>query len=271
MSKSSISIITAVFFLSIELGLAEEMIQPQRIIHCPTAGILPRGTFALDVSVYPNGSIGLPGSGMQFGLVMGVLNRFNIGVSYGGDGIIGREAPVFNPHAGVLVKYRLFEETYFWPAFAIGYDHQGCGGIDQGYNGYIFKSPGFFLAVSKNYLLLTKVQFGLHGGINYSLEESKKVRWPNGYCGIDLGLNEELALAAEYDLALNSRDPGLQPGHYDDPLRGFLNVGIRWSFSRALYLEFDIDDILNNKVTALPANKTLGWSREMKLEYIQQF
>jgi hypothetical protein len=256
---------------------AGEMIQPQRIIHCHTAGILPRGTYTLDFSVYPNGSLDMPGSGMLVGIDFGLLNRFNIGVSYGGDGVIGRDAPVFNPHAGVMVKYRLFEETYLLPAFAVGYDHQGCGGIDKEYNGYIFKSPGFFLAVSKNYLVLTKVQFGIHGGINYSFEESRTVKWPSGYVGADLGINEELSVAAEYDLALNERDPGSGAVHYDNPLRGFLNLGIRWSFSRSLYLEFDINDILTNKVTAVPlADRTvsyraLGWSREMKLDYIQQF
>jgi hypothetical protein len=271
MQKSSILLIAWIIVSFASVYPADEMIQPQRIVHCHTAGILPRGSYALEFSVYPNGNIEVPGSGMQVGVVMGLLNRFNLGISYGGDGIIGRDAPKFNPHVGALVKYRIIEETYFWPAFALGYDHQGFGGIDRSYNGYIFKSPGFFLAASKNYLLMTKVQFGAHGGINYSFEESTRVKWPNAYCGVDLGINEELSLAVEYDLALNARDPGIDPMHYDNPLRGFFNIGVRWSFSRSLYLEFDINDILNNKVTALPANRPLGWTREMKLAYFQHF
>jgi hypothetical protein len=270
MLKNKIYRIALIILLSATINHADEMLQPQRLIHCHTAGILPRGTYMLEFSVYPNGAVDLPGSGVLVGVVMGVLNRFNVGLSYGGDGIIGRDAPQFNPHVGALIKYRIFEETYFWPAFVIGYDHQGFGGIDGDYNGYIFKSPGFFLAVSKNYLFLTKVQFGVHAGINYSFEESKKVKWPNVYGGADLGINEELSLAIEYDLALNARDPGVTI-HYDNPFRGFLNVGARWSFSRSLTLEFDFNDILNYKVTALPANRTLGWAREMKLAYIQHF
>ena len=250
-----------------QVNHAEEMIQPQRIIHYRTAGILPRGIYALEFSVYPNGDIDLPGSGMLVGVTMGLLNRLNIGVSYGGDAIIGRDNPRFNPHLGAFIKYRIFEETYLFPAFALGYDNQGFGGIDRNYNGYIFKSPGFFLAVSKNYLFLERVQLGMHAGINYSLEESRTVRWPNGYCGVDLGINEELSFAAEYDLALNARDPGVSAVKYNNPLCGFFNIGIRWAFTRSLYLELDIKDILQNKVTALPANKTLGWDREMKLAY----
>ena len=254
---------------------AEEMIQPQRIVNCHTAGLLPRGMFEFECSIYPNGVLGAPGCGTLFGVTVGLLNRLNLGVSYGGDGIIGREAPTFNPHIGALVKYRLFEETYFWPAFAVGYDHQGFSGIDQAYNGYIFKSPGFFLAASKNYCIFTKAQLGLHGGINYSLEESKTVTWPNGYAGADLGINEELAVALEYDMALNARDPGIEPAHYDNPLRGFLNAAVRWSFSRSLYLEFDIKDMLQNKVTPptpeAPAGEHYGWDRELKFGYLQHF
>ena len=231
--------------------------------------------FEFECSIYPNGVLGAPGCGTLFGVTVGLLNRLNLGVSYGGDGIIGREAPTFNPHIGALVKYRLFEETYFWPAFAVGYDHQGFSGIDQAYNGYIFKSPGFFLAASKNYCIFTKAQLGLHGGINYSLEESKTVTWPNGYAGADLGINEELAVALEYDMALNARDPGIAPAHYDHPLRGFLNAAVRWSFSRSLYLEFDIKDMLQNKVTPptpeAPAGEHYGWDRELKFGYLQHF
>jgi hypothetical protein len=271
MVKSRIAGAAWALLLLAQAAPAQEMIQPQRIIHCHTAGILPRGTYALEFSVYPNGDIDLPGSGMLVGVTMGLLGRLNVGISYGGDAIIGRDAPRFNPHLGALIKYRVFEESYVWPAFVLGYDHQGFGGIDGDYVGYLFKSPGFFLAASKNYLFLGKVQFGVHAGINYSLEESKTVKWPNAYCGADLGINEELSLAAEYDLALNARDPGATETHYDDPLRGFFNIGLRWSFSASLSLEFDVKDILHNKVTALPDNKTLGWDREMKLAYLTRF
>jgi hypothetical protein len=253
------------------LCCAEEMVQPQRIVNCHTAGVLARGAFAFECSIYPNGSLDSPGAGALFGVSMGCLDRLTIGVSYGADGIIGRESPVFNPHVGALVKYRIFEETYYWPAFAVGYDHQGLGGIDNDYIGYIFKSPGFFLALSKNYLILTKVQIGLHAGINYSQEESRVVKWPNGYVGMDLGINDELSLVGEYDLALNARDPDPAVIQYNNPFRGFLSAGIRWAYSKSLYLEFFFKDILQNKMVFLPEERVVGWDRELKITYIRHF
>ena len=248
---------------------AEEMVQPQRIIDCNTAGILPRASYQYECRIYPNGDTATPGCGMMLGMTAGITNRLNIGLSYGGDGIIGRKSPTFNPHIGALIKYRVVEETYFIPALAFGYDHQGFGGIDKEYNGYVFKSQGFFLAASKNYLLFTKVQLGLHGGVNYSLEEYEKIKWPNGYMGLDMGINEELAVAVEYNLALNQRDPGADSTKYADPFDGFLNAGVRWSFSPSLYIELDVKDLLQKKVNN--GNTPFGWDRELKLAYLQHF
>jgi hypothetical protein len=106
--------VEAVFIAFVSVGFcgADEMIQPQRIINCHTAGLLPRGVYAFECSMYPNGVLNTPGCGTLFGATVGLLNRLNIGLSYGGDGIIGRDAPTFNPHIGALIKYRFFEETY---------------------------------------------------------------------------------------------------------------------------------------------------------------
>lgn len=248
---------------------AEEMVQPLRIVDCHTAGILPRASYQYECRIYANGDTATPGCGTILGIALGVTNRLNIGLCYGGDGIIGRKAPTFNPHIGAFVKYRIFEETYFIPALSFGYDHQGSGGIDKEYNGYVFKSPGFFLAASKNYLFFTKVQLGLHGGINYSLEEYEKIKWPNGYAGLDMGINDELAMAVEYNLALNQRDPGADSTKYTDPFDGFFNVGLRWSFTTSLYMEFDVKDMLQKKVNA--SNTPFGWDRELKLVYLRHF
>src|SRR5271157_2168011 len=97
---------------------AEEMVQPQRIIDCNTAEILPRASYQYECRIYPNGDTATPGCGMMLGITAGITNRLNIGLSYGGDGIIGRNSPTFNPHIGALIKYRVVEETYFIPALA---------------------------------------------------------------------------------------------------------------------------------------------------------
>jgi hypothetical protein len=262
-------IVVSIVFACIHLVFAEqELLQPLRVIDCHTAGMLSRAHFALECRSYPNGDVTSSGTGVTLSLLAALTDRINIGLGYGGDGIIGRGTPTFNPHIGAMFKLRIIEESYYWPAFAIGYDHQGFGGIDAQYNGYIYKSAGFFCAISKNYLVMTALQIGLHGGVNYSLEECSAVKWPNAYVGADVGFNEKFSATGEYDCALNVRDVGSDSTHvyYANPLKGFLNLGIRWFISSSFCAEADVKDLLRNKVDA--AGNRVGWGRELKLTYI---
>lgn len=247
----------------------QETVQPQRIIDCHTAEVFPRAYFGIECRTYPNGIASAPGAGVTFSVTAGLTQRLNLGFGYGGDGIIGRAAPVFNPHVGALIKYRILEESYFFPGLAIGYDHQGFGGIDPAYNGYVYKSQGFFCSASKNYLLFTSLAVGLHAGINYSFEEYPMISWPNGYGGITIGFNESFSVAAEYDLALNQRDPNTSDTSYSNPFDGYLNVCVRWFVIKTLCLEVDVKDVLGNKIDA--AGNRLGWGRELKLTYFGKF
>ncbi|MBD3320070.1 MAG: hypothetical protein GF350_03150 [Chitinivibrionales bacterium] len=249
---------------------AETLLQPRRLIDSHTAGVLPKAHFDFETRIYSSGDSTIQGAGLYLGISVGITDRLNIGLGYGGDGLVGRGKAKPNPYPGAHIKYRLFEENYLFPALAIGYDHQGYGGIEyeDNYKGYIYKSQGFFAALSKNYLLFSKIQLGFHGAINYSLEEVSTVKWPNGYIGMDLGVNEELYLAVEYDLALQYKDPGTDK--YYNPLNGYFNVGLRWAFSPSFYLEFDAKDIFQKKVENT-SDRKIGWSRELKLVYVTQF
>lgn len=253
-----------------DAGEKPEMIQPRRLVDAHTAGILPRASFDFETRIFPSGSNTIRGCGLYLGISVGISNRLNIGISYGGDGLIGRGKPRGNPYPGGLIKYRIIEESYHIPGISLGYDHQGYGGIeDSSYLGFVYKSQGFFVALSKNYLLFSKLQFGLHGAVNFSLEDIKQVKWPNCYIGLDIGINEELALAIEYDLGLNQKD--LHDETYLNPLRGILNLGLRWSFDPQLYLEFDTKDILQHKRVSNNVDQRIGWSRELKIVYVTSF
>jgi hypothetical protein len=252
---------------------------PRRLIDAHTAGVLPRGTYEIETRIYPSRHDDVNGSGITFGIAVGITDRFMFGGGYGADGIVGRGTIRGNPWPGLLIKYRLIEETYQIPAIAIGYDWQGYGGIEgyanagHTYRGYVYKSQGFFIALSKNYLLFSSVNLGFHGAVNYSMEDYNDVRWPNAYVGMDIGINEELALSCEYDLALNERD---RPGAgYANLLYGYLNAGIRWSFVPDLTFEFSVKDLLQRKLVLSDdpvfPNEHLGWSRELKLVYVGHF
>lgn len=240
------------------------MLQPTRLIDAQTAGVLPKATYTFETRIYASGDTGIRGNGLCLGISIGITDRLNVGVSYGGDGLIGRGRARGNPYPGAFIKYRVIEESYILPAIALGYDHQGYGGIDPAYKGYVYKSPGFFVALSKNYLLFSSANLGFHGGVNFSLEELSKVKWPDGYIGLDIAVNQELAAAVEYDLGLNARDP--RSTRYFNPLNGFLNAGLRWAFGPQFYIELFAKDLLQNKVDA--GNRRLGWSRELKFVYV---
>jgi hypothetical protein len=255
------------------------MIQPRRLIEMHTAGALPRAMLDFETRVYPSRHDDVDGAGITFGISVGITDRFMFGGGYGADGLVGHGTVRGNPWPGLCVKYRLIEENYFMPAIAIGYDWQGWGGIegyentDNDYRGYVYKSQGFFVALSKNYLLFKSVNLGFHGDVNFSTEEIQRVRWPNCYIGADLGINEELAIAAEYNLALNEEDPDAES--YCNPLKGFFNAGIRWAIFPSLYIEFNAKDIFRNKLRLkndpVADDTPLGWSRELKLVYVSSF
>ncbi len=260
-----------------ETSQDEAMLQPRRLVDAHTAGLLPRASFDFECRIYPSGEPDVDGCGLQLAIAVGITHRLNIGISYGGDGLIGRGRDVrANPYPGGLIKYRLFEEGFVAPALAIGYEHQGYGGVDEreGLNGFVYKSQGFFVALSKNFLLFGRVNLGFHGAVNFSLEEIEEVCWPNAYLGLDLGFNDELALAIEYDLGLNIRDPRTRwdpiRKYYANPLGGLLNVGLRWAFAPSFYIEALAKDVLEHRYDE-ERGRPLGWSRELKLVYVKIF
>lgn len=264
----------AILLLAIVTLSSGGMVQPRKLVDAHTAGILNKGQYDFECRIFPAGNPEL-GAGLTMGIDVGITNRLTIGLSYGGEGIVGR-GPETEVHTlpGWLVKYRLFEERYHFPGIAFGYDHQGHGGVADTnlftYEGYIFKSPGFFVAVSKNYLIANAMQLGFHGMVNYSLEDRTEVQWPNLISGIDIGLNDELSLVFEYDFGFNLFD--VRPdkiSNYADPGAGYLNAGLRWAFSQSFYIEFDARDLLENRRNRY--GKLVGWSREIKLVFFSQF
>ncbi len=252
-----------------------EMMQPRKLVDAHTAGILGRGEYDFECRVNPAGDTSF-GTGLTLGIDVGVTDRLTIGLSSGGEGVVGRERRVrgFYTYVCWLVKYRIFEETLHFPGIAFGYDHQGHGGITDStrfnYEGFIYKSPGFFVAMSKNFLLFNRLQFGIHGMCNFSLEEVRDVKWPNLIAGIDIGLNEELSAVFEYDFGFNSIDPqDRRKDLYARPSEGYLNAGLRWAFSPSFYLEFATRDLLEHRRDRW--GKITGWGREIKLAFFSRF
>lgn len=230
---------------------SEGKLEPRYLIDIPTAGMPGKGSFALDIDFYQEG-------GLLMGITVGILDRFCLGVSYGGSQLLGDESPVMNEAPGVQAKVRLFEESVGVPAIVLGFDSQGKDGYLQDLDRYVIKSPGLYAALSKNYAMLGF--FSMHAGVNYSFERSDGDRGVNIFAGVEKTLGPVLSLVAEYNAALN--DNG---GEATGKGRGYLNVGIRWAVGGGLTLSAYFKDLLKNGGALEVANRTV------RIEYAKAF
>jgi len=250
-------IISSLFFflllviVSMVCTAQEQFPPPRMLIDTPTAGTLTRGSYDVTLRLYPQG-------GVIASVGIGLSSRLLLGLSYGGENVIGEGKVNWNPDPGVQLRYRLIDENIALPAIVLGFDSQGYGAYIDSTKRYTVKSRGFFAVASKNYVFLGDLS--LHGGINYSLEKSDGDSDPNLFVGIIKSLNPDLALVAEYDFALNdNEDNALGSG------KGYLNTGLRWTFAQQLYIEISLKNILQNKHNIPYSN------REIKINYYEHF
>jgi hypothetical protein len=227
--------------------------QPRKLVDCPTAGLLPRGSFDFDIRVYPGG-------GSILGIDIGLMRRLMVGMSFGGQNVIGEGEPDWNPRIEFAVKYRIINESYVLPALAIGFDSQGDGAYNDSLKRYTYKSKGFYAVMSKGYTS-GDIPIGLHGGVNYSLENADHDKNPTLFFGADVLLGENLGAVVEYDLGTNDdHDKEIFGRGY-----GYLNLGAQWIFSNRLLLQFNLKNLLLNR------KHMETWGREFKLVYFESF
>ena len=245
--------------LTAQPGGGETGRQLTRLIDCPTAGLVEKGRFGVDLRLFPNG-------GVMGQLNAGVMRRLAIGISYGGAGIIGDDDIDWYPRVEAAVRYRVVEESAGWPAFLLGFETQGYGAYVEAGERYQIKSKGLYLALSKNYLSAMG-QFGIHGGLNMSREDGDDGGL-SGWLGLDKTVNEELSVAAEYDFALNDND--------DDALgsgRGYLNLGAQWSAVPNLSIGFMLKNVFGNgdDDRGTVGGPDADMSRELSVRYTERF
>jgi len=233
------------------IGQEQAVLEPTTLIDVPTAGMLIRGSYQMQLRAYAEG-------GLLSAIDVGISNRFMIGISYGGTNVLGRGKIDWNPQPGVHIRYRLWEEQLTMPALVLGFHSQGYGAYIDSTNRYLVKSMGLFAVGSKNFNLLGNL--GLHGGLNFSFERGDGDKDINFFIGVDKNINPELALIAEYNFAINDNDHrAIGSGE------GYLNAGVRWTFAGKLEIDFLLRNILKNK------NEFEEISREIKITYAEIF
>jgi hypothetical protein len=210
-----------------------QAVRPILLVDSPTTSLLPRGSFALALRAQPGGSVLL-------GLGVELFDQLLMGVSYGGDQIIGYGKPNFNPRVEFLGKYRILEELGPAPSVCVGFDSQGYAGYFKDQSRYRIKSKGFYGVAGKTLPVLE----GLHaqGGVNYSLETDDGENEPNIFMGVEQVISPELSIRSEFDLALNDNQKGDGFGEG----RGYLNVGVRWTYQERMFFELDFCNLTGN-------------------------
>jgi hypothetical protein len=226
-------------------------LEPRFLVDMPTAGMADKGTMVLDVDFYQEG-------GVLFGISAGILDRFSFGVSYGGSRIIGSGSPVMNPIPGVNLRLRILEEGLVLPALTLGFDTQGKDGYLKDLDRFQVKSPGLFVAASKNYAFLGYLS--IHGGVNYSLERKDGDKDVNVYTGVEKTIGAVLSAILEYNFATNDNS-----GEAVGKGWGYINAALRLMLGNGLTISLNLKDMVKNGPNITIANRTVC------LEYARAF
>jgi hypothetical protein len=229
-----------------------EHIELRDLVDSPTAGLLAKWNYALDLRLSPQG-------GVLAKVSCGLLSRLTVGVSYGGLNVVGEGEVDWYPRIALQAKLRMMDESFILPALAVGFDSQGYGSFDEKTERYQIKSKGLYAVFSKSFWLLGPL--GLHAGANFSFEDKDGDDDPSLFAGLDKDLIAGFVLLADYDLATNDDD---KDGHFGTG-NGYLNAGVRWTFADKLSLEFDLKNLVDNREGAPRV------SREVRIVYWNHF
>ncbi len=177
---------------------------------------------------------------MRFGL--GLFDRVTLGMSYGGDYIIGDSTPQFygRHRPDFQARLAILQEQGYMPNLVLGFENQGYDAYVPESDAYEVKERGGYLCVGKTLdAMRTHCQFG----VNY---------WDglDGFVALNALLPGNVELIAEYDPALNDKT---------DADRGFLNFGIGWTFADRVRMVVGLRDVLANR-SDTKLNRTLDIS-----------
>ena len=256
---SLILIVNLLLIVTVETALAQSYagdgatIEPIMLIDKPTAGLLKRGSYSVSSNFFQDG-------GVLVGISVGIFEPFTFGISYGGTDIIGPNKINMNPLPGVNAKLRLVSESAVMPALAIGYDSQGKEPYLNAdtLKRYTIKSPGVYIAASKNYEFLGN--FSIHGGLNKSMETNDGDKDLNAYVGAEKSIGRDISIMLEYDFAANDNN-----NHALGKGNGYLNFGFRWTCAKGLIVGFNLKNIIKNQDNVHVGNRTL------QIDYIGNF
>ena len=175
---------------------------------------------------------------MRFGL--GLFDRVTLGMSYGGDCVIGSAKPEFygRHRPDFQARLAILQEQGYLPNLVLGFENQGYDGyLPEPDDVYEVREKGGYLCVGKTMdVIRTHCQLG----VNY---------WKgfDGFVALNALLPGNVELIAEYDPAFNDTTT---------LKHGFLNFGIGWTFAERVRMVLGLRDVLGNR-TETKLNRVL--------------
>ena len=248
-------VLTGILYTAFAQSYAGEgaTIEPTMLIDKPTAGLLKRGSYSVTSNFFQNG-------GVLVGISVGIFEPFTFGISYGGTNIIGLDKIDMNPFPGISAKLRIISESPLMPAIAFGFDSQGKEPYlrADSLKRYTIKSPGVYIAASKNYEFLGNLS--VHGGLSKSTETSDGDKDLDMYVGAEKSIGKDISIMVEYDFATNDNN-----NYAVGKGKGYLNFGFRWTWGKGMVVGFNLKNISKNQDHVNVGNRTL------QLDYIGSF
>lgn len=203
------------------------------LIDMPTTGLINKGFAGITMEAMPYGVF-------MTKIELGVFDGVSFGLSFGGGNVIGSGKINWYKLPGINFRVRIIEESLALPTITAGFESQGKGFFDKSLNRYEIKSPGFFVAASKNFDLLG--YFSIHGALNYSLERDDNDKDLNLAFGFEKTVGEIFSILAEYDIAFNDNTLTAIGDGY-----GYMNFGVRCAIGDGLTIGLNLRDMLQNK------------------------
>jgi hypothetical protein len=186
----------------------------------PVPVSLAHGEYYVGVRLWGEG-----GALFRFGL--GLFDRLTLGVSFGGDSLIGAHAPVFYPRPEFFARGAILTEQGYFPDLAVGFESQGYDHFSGGE--YEVYPKGGYACLGKT---IEPTNTYVELGVSYWRKTS-------GFAVANQSLPGAFEFIAEYDLGVN--DERLEHK------RGYLNLGLGWTFNEQLRFSIGLRDILGNR------------------------
>lgn len=187
----------------------------------PVPVSLAHGEYHVGVRLWGEG-----GALFRFGI--GLFDRLTLGVSFGGDSLIGSHEPALYSRPEFFARGAVLTEQGYFPDLAVGFESQGYD-HQEGDEYEVFPKGG--------YVCLGKTIEPTRTYVELGTSYWRKV---NGFAVLNQALPGSFELILEYDLGLNDERDELKR-------RGYLNAGLGWTFNEQLRFSIGVRDILGNR------------------------